>query len=406
LKEAVAEDPSHHDAWAALFERALKQGEVSLATRALEQTALTAQSASERARRWGQLGTLLQGGDLSNVQLDEEETDQVSRATERLRQPAEATAVREVSAEDAAVKDRWLSAIEEGPLDPRGYAGLSALLRKVGDAKRARHVESVADALLGKAGAQATTSVPRTVADSERPGLRHPMLRTEDGELMALCAPILLALTQKASGAFPGSPFRRDAGPGAEAVTRALDAVEQVLAMRFAHVRISDEPYPAFRLLASKGLRVEIGRQALAAPQPEGRLRFEGGKALFSQSPELLVLLHLGADALHSMLQTLERTLRSGRRLPLDAQRLFTKLGERRQKRLLWLLRSRQEALDVRTLKRAARFSAHRAGLAASGDVAASLAALRALGAGEDEQAQLVRFAVSERYFQMRRGAV
>jgi hypothetical protein len=130
-------------------------------------------------------------------------------------------------------------------------------------------------------------------------------------------------------------------------------------------------------------------------------LRFEAGRALFQQMGDLLVLQHLKTDDLKSLLETLDHVLQKGRRLPVEAQKLLTQMSERKRLRVKALLKLHGSQLAFASLRRAARYSAHRAGLWVSGDLGASLTALRALGGREDEQLELIRFAASERYFQM-----
>jgi hypothetical protein len=412
LKSAVQEDPGHHEAWLALFERARLMGDRELSANALEHAALTAPTATARAQAWEQLGGLRGGAERSVVDAEPQGDPAEGGEIEEKTTPGPEVftpgpPVRErglhVSSEDGELAVRCQRELDEAPLEPRPYAALADLLGRLGDEGRARHLRKVASALKG-ATESSIEVAPGPLLRADRAGLRDPNLRTAEGELVALAAPILLALTEKPSETFPGSAFRQGAGPGAPSVSRALDSAESVLAMSFEHVRISDEQNPAFRFCAAQGIRVEIGRQALREPQPEAKLRFEAGRALMAQTPDLLVLLHLSKDALKTMLGNVERALRRGSRLPLEAERALKRLSERRQKRLLALMTLHLSSLDFSKLKRAARHSTHRAGLAVAGNVAASLQTLRQLGAREEEQARFIRFAASERYYQWRRG--
>ena len=76
---------------------------------------------------------------------------------------------------------------------------------------------------------------------------------------------------------------------------------------------------------------------------------------------------------------------------------LATKLGARRRLRFLELVQPLSEApIDWEGLGRAAKLTANRAGLLVAGGVAPAMRALQGLKAPSEEQADLVRFAISD----------
>ena len=400
LNAAVKEDSGHHEAWVALFEHLYRQGDTARAGRALEHAATTAPSSRERTLRWEQLARVLRGDPVSLAEFSDEATEvsqlsQVSfSGTPLSARRAESASESKETSQVAGERDRLCAAVEQNPLEPDAYDALSELYARAGDGARQCHMAELADALRGAG--PCAPPLRRKLFPAELHGLRHPSLRHHGGELLFLAAPALLKMTSTASGTAAHVRFSLKAGPGAPAVGQAVRLAERTLGMAFEELRLSADKLPALRLRAAGGVRVEVGKEAVQRELESGQLRFEAGRALFSQKGDLLVLQHLSLKALKAAVAELA--------VQLDNKSTMDSLSPVVCSRLKTLFRHFPD-LDLLALRQAARFSAQRAGLVVAGGIGYAAAALKKLGGTEDERRELVRFAASERCFLMRTGA-
>src|SRR5581483_11691044 len=100
-------------------------------------------------------------------------------------------------------------------------------------------------------------------------------------------------------------------------------------------------------------------------------------------------------------LQVLGQAL-NGRGINVEARVVRDAIPQRVFERLKELYVKHGSRLEVQRLQEGARHSANRAGLVVCGGVAPALAALRAKKALDSELLELVRYAASERYLELR----
>lgn len=298
---------------------------------------------------------------------------------------------------------RLLAQVREDPLDAGGYYALAEYFDHVGDADRKALMSEIAHALEGDP--DAAPRAPRLILSAtDRAGLRHPALRGEAGELLALSG-VALCRAHPARGRAAGSreEFRLDAGRGAQAAGDALLAAVRILGLRAPDLYISEDNGPPFALThTAQGTRILIGRLAVKRLLPEAELRFFAGRALFTQNPDLLALRTLKKEELARGLAVLRQVVRSGRNLSGEARAIREGLSPRAIPRIRELFERVGQELPWAALADGARHSANRAGLVVCGGVAPALQALRAKKALRSEVVELIRFAASERYLRIR----
>src|SRR5205807_5521552 len=91
-----------------------------------------------------------------------------------------------------------------------------------------------------------------------------------------------------------------------------------------------------------------------------------------------------------------------GRGVNIEARVVRDAIPQRLFDRVKELYERNVRRLEVQKLQEGARHSANRAGLVVCGGIAPALSALRAKKALQSELLELVRFAASERYLQLR----
>lgn len=298
---------------------------------------------------------------------------------------------------------RLLARIREDPLDADAYQLLSGYFDHVGDADRKALMSELANALQGDP--NAAPRPPRLILSAtDRAGLRHPALRGEAGELLALTG-VALCRAHPTRGKAFGSrdEFRLDGGRGAQAAADALLAAVRILGLRAPDLYLSEDNGPPFSLVhAPQGPRILVGRLAVKKLLPDAELRFFAGRALFTQNPDLLALRTLKKEELARGLSVLAQVIRSGRNLSGEARAIQEGLAPKAIPRIQELLGRTGRELAWPALADGARHSANRAGLIVCGGVAPALQALRAKKALRSEMVELVRFAASERYLRLR----
>jgi tetratricopeptide (TPR) repeat protein len=292
--------------------------------------------------------------------------------------------------------------VREQPLDASAYRELSAFFSARSDTARAALMAEVASALAGEK--DAVPRPPRrTLTPEERAGLRHPGLRNPAGELLASVGLALCRLFPTFGRAAGSSePFRPDSSPGARAAMDALLSVSRILDAPLPEIFLSEDEGPPFTLIHPGAPRLLVGRLALRQVLPESELRFFAGRALSGLGPDLLALRCLKKDQLLRAVAILASVLRGGTEFGPESRVVRDALHPKSHERARVLLESAQQDFDAAALAEAARHSANRAGLVACGGPGPAVAAMRALKSSEQELAELVRFAASERYLPLR----
>nr|WP_225410030.1 hypothetical protein [Stigmatella hybrida] len=292
--------------------------------------------------------------------------------------------------------------VRERPLDEKLYSEVAEYFEARGDAERAALMREIADAIEGREG-PAPRALRRPLSPEERSGLRHPLLRTPPGELLA-CVGLALCRLFPAYGRGAGTqePLRPERGPGAPLAIEALAATERLLGIEAPEVVLSEDNGPPFSLVYTNTPRLLTGKQAVRQVLSAAELRFYAGRALLCLGPELLALRSLKKDQVLRGLAHLSSVLKDSKATGPEARAVREVLTPSQLSRAAALFDSATRQFDVSALADAARDSANRAGLVACGSVGPALASLRMKRALEREVVELVRFAASERYFQLR----
>jgi hypothetical protein len=305
------------------------------------------------------------------------------------------------AAEPPAAEPAVFQQVRERPLDSELYFQIAQYFEERGDAPRAVLMREIADALEGREGpAPRPPRQPLSVDD--RSGLRHPLLRTPPGELLA-CVGLALCSLYPAYGRAAGTQesVRPDMGVGAPATLDALASTQRLLGIQAPEVVLAEDNGPPFSLVYTGKPRVLVGKQAVRQVLPAAELRFYAGRALVCLGPDLLALRSLKKDQVLRGLAQLSSVLKAGPASSPEALVVYETLQPKQLERATALFATATKQFDVSALADAARDSANRAGLIACGAVGPALAALRLKRALEREVVELVRFAASERYFQL-----
>jgi hypothetical protein len=305
--------------------------------------------------------------------------------------------VKALGRERAALFER----VRQRPLESDGYRLLAEHYDTSADAARASLMLEVALALDGDPDAMPRT--PRLILSStDRAGLKHPALRGPVGELLGLAGLALCRLyPTRGAPSSAQNEFRVDLGKGARPAADALLSAVRILGLRAPEVSVAEDSGPPFALVFITEPRLLVGRQALKKPLPDAELRFFAGRALFTQSPDLLALRSLRKEQLQRGFVLLGEVLASQRN-SAEHRVLRDGLSQRAFDRLRVLWAEQKKPLELAALMEGARHSANRAGLVVCGGIAPALEALRAKKALPAETTELVRFAVSERYLELR----
>ena len=330
--------------------------------------------------------------------------DPAERAEQVLEGPTGAALPRPTVPRAATLLEVGFRRVREEPLHPEGYRNLAEGFSVGGDGARSLLMVELARALEGEViGPSEAPQLELGAAD--RAGLRHPALRGEAGELLAAVGHAFCRLFPTEEHDFRGEPFRLDSGRGASAATEALLASVRVLGLRAADVSVSEEPGPPFGVVRPDAPMIMVGRMAVQRILPAAELRFFAGRALMSQEPDLLVLRGLRREQVVHALSVLGWAL-TGTSTGDEVARVRDALSLQTRQRLELIYPRVSEDLRFPVLADGARDSANRAGLVTCGAVGPALAALRSKKALEREMAELLRFAASERYFQLRQRAL
>ncbi|HVE84575.1 MAG TPA: hypothetical protein VND93_17080, partial [Myxococcales bacterium] len=249
-----------------------------------------------------------------------------------------------------------------------------------------------------------TPPAPRLILSAtDRSALRHPILRNEQGELFSLVGYALCRLfPTRGRAAGSEQEFSPDAGPGAPGTAEALLSSVRILGLRAPEVFLAEDPGPPFSLVFPRAPRLLVGQMAIRSKISTAELRFFAGRALFTQNPDLAALRSLSAEQLEQSVEALDAALHGGKAMRAEAKALRETIPVKMVARVRELFDRNARQLDVHRLAEGARHASNRAGLVVCGAVGPAIQALRAKKALESEVAELVRFAASERYLDLR----
>jgi hypothetical protein len=149
------------------------------------------------------------------------------------------------------------------------------------------------------------------------------------------------------------------------------------------------------------GPRLLVGRLAVKKPSPDAELRFYAGRALFTLNPDLLALRSVSRDEMVRGLQIIAQVLQ-GKASPVHSRLVVNDLSPQVWGRLKVLIHTQLGDAELASLADGARHSANRAGLVVCGGIAPAIEALRAKKALTSEMVELVKFAASDAYLEMR----
>ncbi len=304
---------------------------------------------------------------------------------------------RALSAERTALFER----VRHNPLEVDGYKLLAEHFDTGNDPARSSLMLEIARALEGDP--HAAPRAPRLILNAtDRAGLKHPALRGEGGELLSLVGVALCRLNPaKGRDAGTDHEFHLDAGKGARGVADALLAAVRILGVRSPDVFLNDEPGPPLSLVFTTEARILVGKAAVKKEVTDAELRFFAGRALFTQQPELMALRSLRREQVLRGL-VLVSQVAENRASAVETKLFRDAVPARAWDRLKQLVRAVGTRIDLALLTEGARHSANRAGLVVCGGIAPAIASLRAKKALPSEMTELVRFAASERYLQLR----
>ena len=290
--------------------------------------------------------------------------------------------------------------VRANPVEPDGYKALAEHFDNASDPSRSSLMLEIARALEGD-----PNSAPRTprliLTEADRQKLRHPALRGEAGELLTLVGLPLCRLYPATGAAASEDEFSLESGKGAKVAAEALLAAVRLLGVRSPDVFITPEPGAPFTAVHTTVPRLLVSRLVVKKEHPEASLRFYAGRALFSLSPDLLLLRTVRREQLIMALQVVAEVA-SSRQGSAEARVVKGALTGRAFDRVRQLWPKVGRTLDLAQLTEAARHSVNRAGLVVCGGVAPALEGLRSKKARASEVVELVRFAASETYLQLK----
>ncbi|HVG58147.1 MAG TPA: hypothetical protein VNA24_06305 [Hyalangium sp.] len=292
--------------------------------------------------------------------------------------------------------------VREHPLEAELYVEIAEYFHQRGDKQRAELMQEIADALDGRE--SPPPRPPRQpLSSADRSGLRHPLLRSPAGELLT-CVGVALCRLFPMHGRAAGTQerLRPSLGPGAPGAIDAFETSQRLLAIEAPDVVLAEDNGPPFSLVFTSAPRLLVGKQAVRQVLPGPELRFYAGRALLCLGPDLLALRSLKKDQILRGMALLSSVLKDKNASGLEARVMRESLTSQQIEQAAELFGPATRDFNVSALADAARDSSNRAGLVTCGAVGPALAALRMKRALEREIVELVRFAASERYFQLR----
>jgi hypothetical protein len=292
--------------------------------------------------------------------------------------------------------------VREHPLEAELYVEIAEYFHQRGDTQRAELMQEIADALDGREGPP-PRPLRQPLSPQDRSGLRHPLLRSPAGELLT-CVGVALCRLFPVHGRAAGTQerLRPNLGPGAPAAIDAFETSQRLLGIEAPDVVLSEDNGPPFALVFTSAPRLLVGKQAVRQVLPGPELRFYAGRALLCLGPDLLALRSLKKDQILRGMALLSSVLKDKNASGLEARVMRESLTPQQVEQAAELFGPATRDFNVSALADAARDSSNRAGLVTCGAVGPALSALRMKRALEREIVELVRFAASERYFQLR----
>ena len=294
-----------------------------------------------------------------------------------------------------------LERARSNPLEPMCYRLLAEYFDGTNDPTRADLMRELSFALEGEP-QPPPRAPPLILTGPDRLALKHPSLRADAGELLTLLSRGLCALYPTPTrDAGTEVLFDFASGPGARAAAEALSVAIRILGLKAPPVHLSADDGPPFSLVYVGQPRLLVGTIAVKRVLDDAELRFFAGRALFTQAAELLPLRLIRREQLVRGMAVVGEVSR-GQADTTEALVLRDAVAASSWERVKTLIAALAAKLDVGQLADGARHTANRAGLVVCGGVGPALAALKAKQALQSEIIELVRFAGSERYLQLR----
>lgn len=313
--------------------------------------------------------------------------------------------MREVSEALSQPIARELSVGDGRAVRSRGGSGSGSTLRGSPGARRAARGAVATEGATARGSLRADDGPAPTLllSQGELAALQHRALRSPAGELLRLVGAGLTRLFPERRPPADQSPFEAGEGRGATALAEAVLGAVRILGVREVELWLCDETRSRARIGVDASVlpRLVATRELLERPGAPAVLRFEAGAAVLGLAPEYLVLLALRRERLLLGLQVVGEVAH-GRLGSAEARLVASTLSARGRARLRELYAPVTSSLDLDTLAIAASQTLDRAGLVIAGAVEPALHALKRRRAAPSELVALMRFAASERYFQLR----
>jgi hypothetical protein len=295
---------------------------------------------------------------------------------------------------------------ERAPLDPVRYRALAALAEAHGDPDRGALMQEIARALEGDGDIEAEAPRPTLRQEGWQAILRFG-LRSVAFDVFAIAGRVLCAAEARPARELgAGRPFTMGRGAGSRATGEALLAAVRILGLRAPDVSMSSAQSPPLWSVNTLPPQILVGRMAVKEePLPSAHLRFFAGRALACFHPDLAAPSLLGAQQLELRLRQLAMAVADRGPVPeavLDLARQVPAKGRERLHDLLEMLH--RDGVTATSLRRFARLCVNRAGLVVAGSVEAAVAALRVERGGSAELEDLLAFAASRSYYEIRFG--
>ena len=308
-----------------------------------------------------------------------------------------------LSRTEAQERRRLERRVEECPLDADAYRALAASYDRQGRPEHARLIADVADALEARPQERGTPT--STLSDGDRCDLRHPALTSDLHEIGHLIGPALVEVSARPLESFqPRGAFSMDGTDGAWSLADALLRSVRVLGMRVDDIQLSKEGALPVYPVCSTPPALLVSKPLLKKHLSGGQLRFFAGRALATLRPELGVFILVPRERLESTLTDIRRAFKRQGRMSEQTRAVVQRVSGKSADRLATLLDHLPD-LSGETLAQAregARHTVNRMALFAAGGIAPALEALAFENASETDRAELLRFAISKIYRELR----
>ncbi len=308
-----------------------------------------------------------------------------------------------LSRTEAQDRRRLERRVDECPLDANAYRALAASYDRQGRPEHARLIADVADALEARPQERGTPT--STLSDGDRCHLRHPALTTDLHEIGHLIGPALFEVSARPLDSFqPRGAFSMDGTDGAWSLADALLRTVRALGMRVDDIQLSKEGALPVYPVCSTPPALLVSKPLLKKHLSGGLLRFFAGRALATLRPELGVFLLVPRDRLEETLTGIRRAFKRQGRMSEQTRAVVQRVSGKSADRLAILLDHLPdlggETLDL--AREGARHTVNRIALFASGGIAPALEALAFENASETDRVELLRFAISKVYRELR----